>query len=219
MTGDYRDNLNRIPDESVDSIITDPPYGVTGGMPIIKRVAGQRDTRTQNNWDLVDIEPFTREWLHTVWPKLKQNSFMFVFWSQKLLKLGLDIFNPARVVLWRYNNFTLGGSGDFAYDYEPIFVLKKGKPKLKPGKHTCDLEFTKPQSNFKQDRLIHPAQKPLKLVEHLLVISTVEGSTSLDPFAGSGTLGVAALSLNRHAILIEKNPDYLKLIKTRIKQP
>lgn len=213
--GDCIEELKKIPNESVDCIITDPPYGVLEKGKAISK-AYRKPTNLDCEWDMFEnFEEFTKQWFDLSFSKLKNNSFMYVFWSQKKIKMGYEIFNPARMVFWRYNNLTLGGNGDFAYDYEPIFVIKKGNPKLSPGKHSCDLEFTKPQSKFKKDRLIHPTQKPLALCEHLIKISTSEDALILDPFGGSGTTYVAALNMKRESIVIEKSEEYYNLILTR----
>ena len=213
------DCLNILPTiKDVDIVITDPPYGIIkDGNTAVKGIGkSHKKKRNDCKWDDIDLIPFTKEWFPLVYATLKDDSFMFVFWSQKYFKEGLNIFNPDRVIFWRYNNFTAGGNGNFAYDYDPIFVIKKGNPKLIKGKHSCDLEFTKPQSNFKKDKLVHPTQKPLKLMEHLLTIASKEGDVVLDPFAGGGTTGLAALNLGRKAVLIEKDLKYIDLIKKRL---
>jgi modification methylase len=192
-------------------VVTDPPYGV---LPRGKQ--GDRFT-----WDSFPSQEafvsFTRDWFLQCKKHLVNDSFMFVFWSQKLLKLGLDLFSPSRVLMWHYKNLTLGGNGDFAYDYEPIFVVKKGNPKLVAGKHSSILEFTKPQSNFTGDRLVHPTQKPLKLVRHL--IGLTEAAEVLDPFMGSGTTGAAARSLGRGFVGIERDEGYFGIAEERLNSP
>ena len=146
---------------------------------------------------------------------INDDSFMYIFWSQKYLLEGLNIFKPSRTILWHYKNLVLGGNGDFAYDYEPIFVIKKGNPKLKPGKHSSILEFTKPQSNFKKDKLIHPTQKPLELIKHLISISDFKGKV-LDPFGGSGTTSLASTILGYESVYIEKEVTYYNCATYRI---
>lgn len=215
--GDSVQELRNI-NQPINSIMTDPPYGVLPGNTAGK---GYRNFATKHaghcEWDeVVNFETFTKSWFDLAYSKLSNNSFFFIFWSQKFLKLGFEIFNPSRLIFWRYNNLTLGGNGDFAYDYEPIFVVKKGNPKLIRGKWSCDLEYTKPQSNHKKDQLIHPTQKPLKLMEHLIQISTKPNELILDPFAGSGTTGAAAKMLGRQFILIEKEQQYITLINQRL---
>ena len=63
----------------------------------------------------------------------------------------------------------------------------------------------------------HPTQKPLALLERIILASTNEGDLILDPFNGSGTTGLAALKLNRKYIGIEKEAEYVELTKKRLK--
>ena len=64
----------------------------------------------------------------------------------------------------------------------------------------------------------HPSQKPIQLIEDLIKTYTKEGDTILDPFAGSGTTGVACKNLNRNYILIEKEPKYYDIILKRLSE-
>jgi site-specific DNA-methyltransferase (adenine-specific) len=64
---------------------------------------------------------------------------------------------------------------------------------------------------------LHPTQKPVALFEYLIKTYTNEDDLILDNCAGSGTTGVAAINLNRNAILIEKEPEYCKIIRERLK--
>lgn len=61
----------------------------------------------------------------------------------------------------------------------------------------------------------HPTQKPLALLERIILASTKEGDTILDPFNGSGTTGIACIKLNRKYIGIEKEFEFVKLTQKR----
>ena len=63
---------------------------------------------------------------------------------------------------------------------------------------------------------LHPTQKPLALIEKLVLTSTNEGDTVLEPFMGSGTTGVACKENRRKFIGIEKDVEYFKIAKNRI---
>ena len=65
----------------------------------------------------------------------------------------------------------------------------------------------------------HVAQKPLKLMELLISLVTLEGQTVLDPFMGSGTTCLAAKNLNRHYIGIEIDPQIIQIAKERLDEP
>ena len=199
--------------DNVGLIITDPPYYV---IPNGKNTTKGKDNFTWDNFENKEVFlDFTKKWFEKYYDMLDDNSFMYIFWSQKYLLEGLNIFKPSRTILWHYKNLVLGGNGDFAYDYEPIFVVKKGNPKLKAGKHSSILEFTKPQSNFKKDKLIHPTQKPLELIKHLISISDFKGKV-LDPFGGSGTTSLASTILGYESVYIEKEVNYYNRATYRV---
>ena len=209
---DCLNSLQTLIDENikVDCIITDPPYYV---IPKGKR----NDKFTWDNFQSLDhFINFTREWFDKCYNLLEDNSFMFIFWSQKHFKLGFELFNPSRVIFWHYENLVIGGCGDFTYNYEPIFVIKKGSPKLIKGKHSCILKYTKPQSNFKKDKLVHPTQKPLELMKYLVHVSNSQNI--LDPFMGSGTTGVACKELNKNFTGIELDKKYFDIAKERLNE-
>ena len=63
---------------------------------------------------------------------------------------------------------------------------------------------------------MHNSQKPVALIEYLIKTYTNEGDLVLDNVAGSGTTGVACQNLNRDFILIEKEPEYVEIIKKRL---
>ena len=207
------DCLDIEPIDNVGLIITDPPYYV---IPKGKTTTKGKDNFTWDNFENKEVFlDFTKKWFEKYFNMLDDNSFMYIFWSQKYLLEGLNLFKPSRTILWHYKNLVLGGNGDFCYDYEPIFVIKKGNPKLKPGKHSSILEFTKPQSNFKKDKLIHPTQKPLELIKHLISISDFKGKV-LDPFGGSGTTSLASTILGYESVYIEKEVTYYNCATYRI---
>ena len=201
--------------DDVGLIITDPPYFV---IPKGKITSKGKDDFTWDNFkDLDEFLNFTEKWFQKYYSMLNDDSFMYIFWSQKYLIEGLSLFKPSRTILWSYKNLVLGGNGDFAYDYDPIFVVKKGNPKLKSGKFSSILEYTKPQSNFKKDKLVHPTQKPLELIKHLIKISNFKGKI-LDPFGGSGTTSIASEILGYDSVYIERDPNYFEIAKERAEQ-
>jgi len=63
----------------------------------------------------------------------------------------------------------------------------------------------------------HPTVKPIKLMEYLIKLVSKKGAVILDPFMGSGTTGIATLKLNREFIGIEKEDEYIKIAKARLK--
>ncbi len=94
--------------------------------------------------------------------------------------------------------------------------MKEGKLRYMPGPPTV---FEAPLNiGFvgKQEQTGHPAQKPISVIEPLILMSTTEGDVVLDPMCGAGTTGVACRRLHRSAILSDMSVDYLELTQGRI---
>jgi site-specific DNA-methyltransferase (adenine-specific) len=66
------------------------------------------------------------------------------------------------------------------------------------------------------ERVDHPTQKPLEIIERMLKASCPPGGTVLDPFMGSGTTALAARKLGRHFVGFELNQDYCEIIQQRL---
>jgi len=214
VQGDCLKYLPKIPSESIDAIVTDPPYNVLrGGISKL----GLTDNF---DWDnITNYEHFTKTWFTECMRVLKEDSCMFIFWSEKHLNLGLEVFKPSKILIWHYKNLTSYVENNFLYDYDFIFLVKKRNPQLKQekGKKLSSVfEYSKPQSNFKEDTAMHPTQKPLKLVEELIKVSSDVGDVVLDPFLGGGTTMLASLNLKRSCIGIEIDLKYIEISKKRL---
>jgi len=113
----------------------------------------------------------------------------------------------------------------FAGKGEVVGNVKESRTHLKQSyKHSEDYNYKEkyPRSVLKINRDIekggksHPTQKPVALFEYLIKTYTNEGDLVLDNCAGSGTTGVASKNLNRNYILIEKEPEYVKICNDRL---
>lgn len=225
LQGDALEILPRLATK-FDLIIVDPPYGITS-----------------EKWDLTnktELLAFTRRWLNQILLLLKPTGRLFIFWSRKYmfeLKPILDELESdypvefGGVIVWHFRN--VGAQPDnrkrFKLAWEPIFYyygLDAEKIEYEPTeisgkKWTAEEQWDVwthaiPQSNY-DDKRIHPTQKPLGLYAQIIESTTKPGDRVLDPFAGSGTTGHAALLSGRKFLLIEQNADYVKLISDRLK--
>jgi site-specific DNA-methyltransferase (adenine-specific) len=92
-------------------------------------------------------------------------------------------------------------------------------PNIEISRYFYSTKSVKSERNLGLDSILsnkHPTVKPLKLMEHLVKMISKKGDTVLDPFAGSGSTGIACLFTNRNYVLIEKNPEYCTLIRERL---
>ncbi|MBX7209129.1 MAG: site-specific DNA-methyltransferase [Verrucomicrobiaceae bacterium] len=87
---------------------------------------------------------------------------------------------------------------------------------LEKGKFATNILRVPSLKGASKEKCGHPSQKPLRLIEKLIACSTDEGDIVLDPFLGSGTTAVAAESLHRRWIGIEKDAGYISIIETRL---
>jgi DNA modification methylase len=105
-------------------------------------------------------------------------------------------------------------TGDYAHFTEFCVFAHKGKRDLMSGRPSNVIEARR----VPPGQMVHPTEKPIRVLRPLIVNSTEVGETILDPFAGSGSLGVAAKEENREAVLIEKEKKYVEVIEGRLAQ-
>lgn len=225
VNGDCMDYLSKIPDHSVDLILTDPPYNIaqysTGNINLPGRTALNNDLA---EWDLNPIEPSS---LVADFKRIiKPDGNIFVFTSYNLIGKWHEAFDNEfdtfQFFVWHKTNpapkiFKNG----FLNSCEMIACMwNKG--------HKWNFINQKEMHNFfespicmRPERLSepkHPAQKPVKLLEHIIKIASDEKDVIFDPFMGVGSTGVAALKNNRKFIGIEIEKDYFDAAERRISE-
>ncbi len=135
---------------------------------------------------------------------------------------------PERVVSWVYNSNTPRQHRDIAYfgikpDFKAVGQPYKNPTDKRIAKRIADGQTARlydwwnvnQVKNVSNEKTSHPCQMPVEVMEH--IIGTIpKDKVILDPFAGSGTTGVACQNLNRDYILIEKEPEYVEIIKERL---
>ena len=94
--------------------------------------------------------------------------------------------------------------------------LQEGKMRFVPGPDTVFVVPLNIGFVGKKEQTGHPAQKPLKVIEPLIMMSTVPGDIVVDPMCGSGTTGEACHNLGRNAILCDESEEYTKLTANRL---
>ncbi|BBM52068.1 modification methylase [Leptotrichia trevisanii] len=124
------------------------------------------------------------------------------------------LFEP---ILWFQKPYTLGGTiTDNILKYEVGAWNERAFKENKLFADSIDISNILKVEYNKNDTGLHKAQKPLKLIEILIKLVTLEGQVVLDPFVGSGTVCAAAKKLNRQFLGIEINPEYVKIANERI---
>lgn len=213
IQGDSRNVLKKLSDNSVDCIITDPPYGVEFDTAYRKEKPENIGSFKYDNSQIFLYFPAILFELKRI---LKSNSAFYSFcrWDvidhfKPLIERAFTIKN---LLIWVKNNWSMGDlEGAYASQYECCFYSVLGKPQLNGARDTDILTFDR----VSNARLLHSAQKPVDLIKFLIEKSTRKGDIILDPFLGSGTTMVACQQLQRSCIGIEIDPRYVEVTKKR----
>ena len=221
--GDSRKLIKDVPGGSIDLILTDPPYNLsgysTGNMEFSWRKTINNDLA---DWDRNSFEP--AEWLAEFKRILKPTGNIFAFTSYNLMGKWHQTFDPEfdtfQYVVWHKTNPVpkIRRAGFLNSCELIICVWNKG--------HTWNFSNQKEMHNFIQSPICmgnerlknpkHPTQKPLKVLEPIIRIATNPDDIVFDPFMGVGSTGVAALNLERRFIGFELNPEYFAAAEQRL---
>lgn len=199
--GDCITVMRTMPSESIDLVLTDPPFLVNYRPRDGQSVTGD----VSNAW----LEPAFAE----IYRLLKPNSFCVSFygWPQvdQFMATWKRVgFSPVShlVCLKEYPSRT-GYTRSF---HEDLFLLAKGRPPRSPNPPDDVLRW------HYTGNPLHPTQKPVEVIQTLIEAFSKPGDVVLDPFAGSGTTGIAAQNCGRQFILIEKVWEHWKDARDRI---
>lgn len=201
--GDAIAQLCRLPSNSVDVIVTDPPYGDNAGYGQSNR------TIASNEHPLVGLRA-----LFECWRVARKNSSTYFFLGAAhvgFVRTFVEQYTPYRIkdlLVWDKRHIALGHG--FRRRYELIFVLEKGKPAYRNRGLPNVLSFARIPTPE------HPHKKPVELLSALIAHSSDPGDVVLDPFMGSGSTGVAAKRLSRRFIGIELSETYFRIAQERI---
>ena len=125
--------------------------------------------------------------------------------------------HSTETIIWARKQLTLKKKGNHYFNYEAMKEENGGKQMKDVWEFDVEPEIveiaTAPKSEKKYGK--HPTQKPMKLLERLILAASKEGDLILDPFNGSGTTGIVAHYMKRQYIGIELDKEYLELSKKR----
>ncbi len=228
-TGDAATVLSSLEPESVDCVVTDPPYA-----------------ETSLAWDRAVVG-----WLALCRPLLKPTGSVWFFTSLKhLLTIDLHGWRLAQEIVWEKHNGSSFHNDRFRRVHElavqlypanrpwggvfrSVILRGDGKERIVrrsrgPDHHDAKgagtflsaiggrrMERSVIKVNSCHGKAVHPTQKPVGIVAPLVLYSCPEGGVVLDPFTGSGTTGEVAIMHGRSFVGIELNPTYAALARDR----
>lgn len=232
--GDCLEVMKQIPNKSVDAIICDLPYGTTACKwdsvipfePLWEQY--KQVIKDSGAIVLFGSQPFTSSLITS---NLKW--FKYCWYWEKSRPTGhlnakkMPMKNIEEIIVFynkqcTYNpQMTIGNPNHVSNGKVRKTVATNncyGKFHNVPQKHT-NLKYPKQLQKFHQqdpNKILHPTQKPVALMEYLVKTYTNQGDTVLDNCMGSGTTGVACKNLNRKFIGIERDANYFEIAKRRI---
>ena len=221
--------MKTMPDNSVDLVLTDPPYGVTQNKEDIRvnldelfRVGKSVIMTTQQPYTTEVISKYKKYFRYDlIWDKVLTSGFLNanrlpLRKHEIILVFNSPVYNPQFS-----EGIALHSKGSSYKEKEPknlnygkfksIDDKRAGSTKKYP---TSILKFDKPHPSIAR----HRTEKPVALMEYLIQTYSDEGDTILDPFLGSGTTAVACRNLHRNFIGIEISEEYCKIARDRLRQ-
>lgn len=198
--------MKKIPDESIDLVVTDPPYGIN---LTPQREKGKfRDTKVLNDNNLDWLPKYVQE-LHRV---TKNVACVFCGW-QNIDKFKIEfekMFTIKNVLIWNKDWFGMGNN--YRPNYEMILLLCKTNVKTKSNNKSNILTYRRKSPQ----KMTHSCEKPVILLQDLITELSNEGDIILDTFMGTGSCGEATITNNRKFVGIELDDTYFEIAKQRI---
>lgn len=243
--GDCIEELKKIPSNSINLIFADPPYylQLPKGKRL-KRANGTEVIPVDDEWDKFesyeDYDNFTKSWLSECQRIIKPTGSIWVIGMYHnifrvgtiMQNLGIWFLND---VIWIKTDALPNLNGRrFTNNHETLIWAVKDKncknytfnyeqmKQMNNGKQMKDTDWIfglcRGQERLKDENGIkaHPTQKPLKLIQQVLLTASNKNDLILDPFFGTGTTGIVAKALGRNWIGIEKEKKYVELANKRI---
>ena len=215
--GDCLDVLKNIPDNSVDLVVTDPPYDIHAGFG--GGIMKGHDKEYLNQINTMS-SGFSTEALDEICRIIKKINCYF-FCSKKQIIPLTDYFVKQKkcnwdLLVWCKTNPVPACCNKYLTDKEYILFFREKGVKILGSFSTKKTYYITPLNQKDKKIYGHPTIKPLEIVENLIINSSLEGWRVLDPFMGSGTTGVACKRLKRDFIGIEIDQNYFATAKERI---
>lgn len=209
---DFREGIKQLP--PVQMVITDPPYNI----------GYKYDVYNDNLTDIEYIDMISN---------LKDMPLAIIHYPEEAMEYFIPALGlPDEVVVWCYNSNLPGRQSRLINFYncnvnfnkvkQPYKnpndkrikkLIESGKTGSRSYDWFNDIQMVK---NVSKDKLNHPCPIPIKLYERIILLTTNEGDTVMDPFAGHGNFAVACINLNRNFIGFDLSPEYTRISNNRV---
>ena len=238
LWGDCLSILPSLPQSAFDCCIADPPFNMSQKKGL--GWAFSSHITMQESWDIFSKDEyfqFTLDWVSEILRVVKPNGNIFIFGSfHNIFTLGFILqsildrriitqivwYKPnaqpnitcrmftesTEFILWAVNNESKKAK-NWTFNYETMKAMNNNKQM----RNMWEIPLIRP-SERKYGK--HPSQKPIRVVERIVLAGTNENDLILDPFSGAGTTGVVAEEQNRKWVMIEKEEEYNQIAQKRL---
>lgn len=231
INDDVFEATKHMQEKTFDMIFADPPYFLSNDG--ITCSGGKMVSVNKGEWDkelsLQEKHEFNRKWIKECYRLLKDEGTIWISGTlHNIYSIGMALeeegFKIINNITWQKSNPPPNlACKTFTHSTETVLWARKD---IKKAKYKFNYKLMKELNNNKQMKDVwttsltkpsekrfgkHPTQKPLELLEKIILASTNENDLILDPFSGSGTTGIAAKRLNRNYVGIDKEKEYLDI--------
>jgi len=213
--------LDALPDEYIDAIITDPPYGIEYESSRTTRMDGTSRATSGT----FGKDEFDAGWLPNAARVLKSGGALYLFtrwdvahrWKDAIESAGLKVVQR---IVWDKCHWGMGDLRYFGSQVEDILFAVKCDHPLRWDKRGGNVwRENSRQLFYKEGNYDHPTQKPVNLMARAVILSTDAGDVVADPFCGSGSTLVAAQKLGRHFVGCDVEAYYVEMSRARLAMP
>ena len=211
--------LREILKDTIDLILTDPPYSVdyVESKRGFQDVSHDKDIENDGLMSDEEYADFTKEWLKNVLPFLSKKNSIYVFNCDKMIfslrqafvDLGLKV---SQLIIWVKDRAIIGRL-DYLPQHELILYGWYGTHLFKRGKDKSVIFAPKPSRSK-----LHPTMKPIGILRKVILNSTSVNDYVYDPFGGSGSTLIACEQTKRRCVMVEIEPEYCTTIVERWKK-
>jgi len=218
---DCYEGIKKIPDKSVDLIVTDPPYlieSTKGGKnsKLAKSITKMNNQLEDNNLTCSIDEKILDQFM-----RVMKVPNIYIWCNHKQIPLYLDYFVLKKqcnfdIIIWHKTNAIPLFCNKYMTDKEYCLYFRKGGYCNPPSYENAKTVYELPLNQTDKDLYDHPTIKPLEIIKNIITNSSNQNDVVLDCFMGSGTTAVACKELGRNYIGFELNPKYWQIAVDRV---